>query len=384
MPGFEFMGEEERRAIEALFKRNGGVLFRYHPQAFAVAELEEKIRAFIGTRFAHAVSSGTAAIKTAMVAAGIRPGDEVISTCFTFIAPIEAILEIGAVPVLAEIDQSYSMDPADVEQKITPRTKAIVAVPMWASCDMGALQRIAERHGLLLIEDSAQCFGGTYEGRRTGTFGLVGSFSFDAGKTMTTGEGGVVVTDDEEMYRVAAEYADHGHMHDTTVPRGQDPRRAPGFNFRMGELQGAIGCVQIERVESIIKQQRANYALVAAKLADLPDIELRQFADEQGQIASWLCFRVADSGFAARIVKRLSEAEVPVSTLPESHEWHFAGYWKHLFQRLEGYDLVNLAGHWPRSDNLLHRSVGVFVKAKMTEDEARRMGANISGAVTAG
>jgi len=382
MAGGEFVGKEELQAIITLFERGGGNLYRYSPKGYAVAELEKKIAAFFGVRYAHAVASGTAAIKTALVAAGIRPGDEIISTCFTFVAPIEAMVELGAIPVLAEIDETLNVDPASVEAKITERTKAIVAVPMWAACDMDALQSVAEKHNLILLEDSAQCFGGTYKGKLTGTFGRVGSFSFDAGKTMTTGEGGIVITDDEELYRVAAEYSDHGHMHDPTVPRGQDPRRAPGFNFRMGELPGAVGCVQIDRVQDVLARQRRNYALVAQAIADLDQVKLRQFSDEEGQIASWLGFTLPDAVLTRKVVAGMLERKLPNSILPEAHEWHFAAYWPHVFSRVGGYDLDNLASYWPRSQDILSRSVGVFISAKMTEDEASQLGKSLREVIT--
>ena len=382
MAGAEFIGKEELQAIVAMFERGGGNLYRYAPAGHAVDDLEKKVAEFFGVRYAHAVSSGTAAIKTALVAAGIGPGDEVISTCYTFVAPIEAIVELGAVPVLAEIDETLHLAPASVEAKITERTKAIVAVPMWAPCDMDALQGIADKHNIILMEDSAQCFGGTYKGKLTGTFGPIGSFSFDAGKTMSTGEGGVVITDDEEMYRRASEYADHGHMHDPTVPRGQDPRRAPGFNFRMSELQGAVGCVQIDRVPDVISRQRRVYAIVAEAIGDVDRIKLREFSDEAGQTASWLSFTLPDAALTCKVVSSMLERKLPNSILPEAHEWHFAGYWPHIFGKVGGYDLDNLGSHWPKSQDILSRSVGVWLRAKMTEEEASQLGESLRDVIT--
>ena len=342
---------------------------------------KKEAAAFFGVSYAHAVSSGTAAIKTALRAAGIGSGDAVISTCFTFIAPIEAIVELGAVPVLAEMDDTYNIDPADVEHRITARTKAILAIPMWAACDMDALRDIADRRGLVLLEDAAQCFGGTHNGQYTGTLGAIGSFSFDFGKTMTCGEGGLVVTDSETLYRRAAEYSDHGHMHDPTVPRGQDPRRAPGFNFRMSELTGAVARAQLARVPDVLRRQRRNVRLVMDQLADSKRARLRRFTDAEGQIGSWLAFQLPDADLTGCVLRNMERNGIGSSTFPESHEWHFAGFWKHLFERFPEYDTDNLAAHWPRSADLVRRSIGVGIRAGLTDTEATALGAALRAAV---
>lgn len=368
MPGFEVFGKEEFDAIAELWERSGGIGFRYNPKSYAVAEFEKRFADKIGSRYAHAVSSGTAAIETVLSSIGVCPGDEVITTCYTFIAPIEAILSRGATPILAEINESYHLDPDDVEQKITSRTKAIVAIPMWAACDNDRLMAIAKKHNIVLVEDSAQNLFGTYKGKCTGTFGSMGSFSFDLGKSMTTGEGGMVVTDDEELYRRAAEYSDHGHMHDDSVPRGQDPRRTPGFNYRMSEYSGAIGLAQLEKVDDVITRQRDNYKRIEEGLANIEGLSLRQFADKEGQIATALFFRLPSREIAAAVSSGLAKAGVAVGGFPFSIEWHFAGYWEHIFKHIAGYDIDNLAAHWPRSDEILRTTADLYVASAMTEE----------------
>ena len=368
VPGFEMFGKEEFDALVELWDRSGGIGFRYKPGAYAAAEFEKRFAERVAARYAHAVSSGTAAIGTVLAAVGVQAADEVITTCHTFIAVVEAILNRGAIPVLAEIDESYNLDPASVEEKITSRTKAIVAVPMWAACDNDRLMAIAQKHNITFVEDSAQNLFGTYRGKCTGTFGAMGSFSFDFGKTMTCGEGGMVVTDDEELCRRAAEYSDHGHMHDASVPRGRDPRRSPGFNYRLSEYNAAVGLAQLSKVDDLLCRQRANYKRMEEGLAKIEGLSLRQFADKEGQIASNLFFRLPSRQAAAVVGSGLANEGIATGNCPSAIEWHFAGYWQHIFKHIPGYDLDNLAAHWPRSDEFLHTTVDLFVGATMTKE----------------
>ncbi|NTV21772.1 MAG: aminotransferase class I/II-fold pyridoxal phosphate-dependent enzyme, partial [Chlorobium limicola] len=189
MAGAELIGREELAEIQDLFSGEKVNLYRYGGGNYKAREFEERFAEYMGVKYAHAVSSGTAAIHCALAGAGIAPGDEVITTAWTFIAPVEAISALGAVPVPVELDETYHLDPVEVEKAITPATKAVVAIPMWAPPKMVELAAICDRHSIMLIEDAAQALGATYRGRKLGTIGRVGSFSFDAGKTMHTGEG---------------------------------------------------------------------------------------------------------------------------------------------------------------------------------------------------
>jgi 8-amino-3,8-dideoxy-alpha-D-manno-octulosonate transaminase len=194
VPGFEVFGEEERKQVLEVL--DSGVLFRYEFAAqrqgvYKVLEFEKAFAAYTGAGYAQAVTSGSAALKVALMALGIGAGDEVITQGFTFVATWEAILDCGAVPVFTEIDLTLNMDPADLEKKITPKTRAIIPVHMLgAQARIEEIKAIADRHGIPVIEDTAQAAGGRLHGRHLGTFGTCGTFSFDAVKTMTTGEGG--------------------------------------------------------------------------------------------------------------------------------------------------------------------------------------------------
>ncbi len=168
MPGSELVGEEEFAEIEKMFQKGAGNIARYGPHGHAVSELEERFAEYMGVRYAHAVSSGTAAIHSALSAAGIGPGDEVITTSFTFVAPIEAICNLGGTPLLVEIDETYHLDPEAIREAVTECTKAVVSIPMWAAPQMEQIVKICEDCNLVLIEDAAQCLEAPTGGRNWG------------------------------------------------------------------------------------------------------------------------------------------------------------------------------------------------------------------------
>src|SRR5437764_9112066 len=226
MPGWEIIGEDERKAVNEVFD-NGAVLFR---QSFAamrndmwkVKEFEAAFAQKMGVGYAQAVTSGTAALKVGLEALGVGPGDEVITQSHTFVATVEAILECGATPVVADIDWTLNMDPADMDSKITSRTKVILPVHMLGvPAKMDEIMAIANRHGIPVLEDTAQAIGATYHGKPCGTIGKLGTFSFDHGKALTTGEGGMVITNDHAIFMHARAYQDHGHDDNPAVPRGE-------------------------------------------------------------------------------------------------------------------------------------------------------------------
>ncbi|NVL91263.1 MAG: DegT/DnrJ/EryC1/StrS family aminotransferase, partial [Desulfobacterales bacterium] len=299
MPGFEVFGEEEKQEIMKVLET--GVLFRYEfaekrNNVYKVAEFEKRFAEYCGAGYAQAVSSGTAALRVAMVALGISPGDEVITQGFTFVATWEAILESGAVPVFTEVDESLTMDPEDLKRKITPRTKAIIPVHMLgAPARIEEIMIIADRHGIPVIEDTAQACGGICQGRHLGTFGAMGIFSFDPVKTITTGEGGMIVTDDPALYRYCSEYHDHGHDHNPELERGLEGRHFIGFNYRMTELQGAIGLAQLAKLDAIIAEQRRHKATIKAALEGVDGVTFRTVADPEGDTATFLAFFLPDA-----------------------------------------------------------------------------------------
>ena len=371
MPGFEVFGDEERQAINELFDLNGGILFAHGFDAmrkgvYRVREFERAFAARMGVPHAQAVSSGSAAVKVGLVALGVMPGNEVIVPAFTFIATIEAVLEVGAVPVIVDVDDSLNMNPEAFEAAITPKTRAVVPVHMLgAPADMDALTAIASRHGLQVMEDNAQGCGGSYKGRLLGTIGQAGAFSLDAGKTIMTGEGGMVLTRDEPSYIRARAFHDHGHEYSTSIGRGQEGALIVGFNYRMTELQGAIGLVQLGKLDMILSAQRKNKRALKALIADMP-VQFRRIHDAEGELADAIVFFVESPDMAAKFAKRMGEEGLGTKNLPDAMNWHFAGRWKHLRQRLPMPD-APWDGRWAQSAELLERAIAVPVMVKMTE-----------------
>ena len=294
MPGYEVFGLEERNAINEIFDLNGGVLFAHgfdsiRNGVYKVREFEKNFSTKFKSQYSQAVSSGSAAVKVALIAAGIKEGDEIIVPSFTFIATIEAILEIGAVPIIIDIDNSLNLDTSVIENSITKNTKALLPVHMMgAPVDMVGIQSTAKKYNLIIVEDNAQCCGGTYQGKLLGTFGQASAFSFDGGKTLMTGEGGMVLTNDEKVFIRSRAYHDHGHAYNTSVGRGEDFAIMNGFNYRMTELQGAIGIEQLKKLDFIIDEQRKNKKKIKEQIYHLP-LEFRKINDE-GEIGDTIVF----------------------------------------------------------------------------------------------
>ncbi|MFM8265028.1 MAG: DegT/DnrJ/EryC1/StrS family aminotransferase, partial [Acidimicrobiia bacterium] len=263
MPGFEVIGTEEQAEIDDIFRR-GGVLFRHGFDAlrhdcYKVRDFERAFADYMKVPHALAVTSGTAALRVALAVLDLQPGDEVITQSFTFVATAEAIIEARAVPVCCEVDATLNMDPADLEARITPRTRAVIAVHMLGTPEkLREIADVCQRHDLVLIEDAAWGCGGSLDGRALGTWGRMGTFSFDFAKTMTTGEGGMVVFRDRRDYERAAAWHDHGHENNPAVPRWEDTRSGSGFNYRMTELQGAVGIAQLRKLDYVVRRQRTN------------------------------------------------------------------------------------------------------------------------------
>jgi len=349
MPGFEIFGEEEKKEILEVL--DTGVLFRYEfPEQrkgiYKVRSFEEKFAAYCGSKYGQAVTSGTAALKVAMAALGIGPGDEVITQGFTFVATWEAILDIGAIAVFAEVDETLNMDPADLEKKITEKTRLIIPVHMMgAPARIEEIKSIADRHKIPVLEDTAQAAGASLNGRRLGSFGACGTFSFDPVKTMTTGEGGMVVTNDEKLWREMSEYHDHGHDHAVNPGgRGGEGRSFIGFNYRMMELQGAIGLAQLAKLDSIVAAQQKNKKAMKEIVATLPGVTFRTILDEKGDNASFLAFFLPDKAKAQAVKKALADNGAGAVYFAEN-TWHYYPKWEHL---LAGATLAKSG--WPFSE----------------------------------
>ena len=279
MAGAELIGKEEIKEVMDVLKT--GVFARYafdneRQGIWKVRDFEKAFAKYCGTQYALGVTSGSSALKIALTALDVGPGDEVICPAFTFMATYEAVLEVGAIPVMADIDDTLNLDPDDIPNKLTPRTKAVIPVHMCgAPARIDKIMKVAKKHKLLVLEDTAQGLGASFKGKKLGSIGHMGIFSFDHYKTITTGEGGMVITNDLDLYHRTEWYHDHGHDHLSTVSRALDGRTILGFNYRMNELQGALGLAQLRKLDRVIAAQRKNKAVVKEALAGLPGIKFR-------------------------------------------------------------------------------------------------------------
>ena len=320
---------------------------------------------------------------------------------FTYVASISAIVYTGATPILAEIDQTFDLDPADVEAKITPRTAGILVVHMLGGpARIDELKAVADRHGIPLIEDCAQAFGATYKGRGVGGFGAAGTFSFNEFKTITCGDGGMIVTDDDGLYERAFAMHDQGHAPDRLESK-YAPRPFLGMNFRMTELSGAVLGAQVRKLDQITSHLRANKAIVKDMLEEVPVIGFRELTDPEGDLATHLVVVLPTKTMADAVVE-----EVGSRTLAESG-WHTYSRMNHLLEQrtINGkgcpFDCGDpnhshgtyRAGMLPQTDDLLERSlsIGIGVKdpnlapfgLRMRDGaaEARQVGATFRDAV---
>lgn len=370
-PGFEWIGkEEEQEVVEAI---RASWLFRYgdekNPQfKHKVVTLEEEVCKKFGIKHALAVTSGTSALLVALSALQIGPGDEVIVPGYTFIASMSSVIMARAIPILAEVDESLTLDPEDVEKRITPHTKAIMAVHMLGNpCHLEKLREIAKKHNLLLIEDTAQAFGGSYKGTRLGTIGDIGTFSFNIFKTINAGDGGMVVTDDAEVYKRAFGYHDQGHL---PLRMGVEigKRTIIGQNFRMNELTGAFILAQFRKLDLILGQLRKIKSRFKQQIQDIDGLEFRRINDVEGECSTLLTVFLPDKQRADAVAEKLN-------TLTVAHSgWHVYNNMEQILGKMtitsEGCpftcpyykgEVEYEKGMLPQTDNLLERAINISV-----------------------
>ena len=376
MPGFEVIGAEEQAEINDIFAR-GGVLFRHGFDAlrndcYKVREFESAFASYMKVPHALAVTSGTAALRVALAALDLQPGDEVITQSFTFVATAEAIIEARAVPVCCEIDSTLNMDPADLERRITPRTRAVIAVHMLGTpARLREITDICSRKNVVLIEDAAWGCGGSLDGRALGTWGRMGTYSFDFAKTMTTGEGGMIVFRDKRDYERAAAWHDHGHENNPTVPRWEDTRSGSGFNYRMNELQGAVGLAQLKKLDDVVRRQRTNRDALWRAIADLPGVIARDVPVGSHETADALVFETTSAQVARDTRAALVASGLSTKILPEAVTWHFAGTWSHMPELVARHG--DLSQAFPSTAARLSRCVSLPITVKMDESTPAKM-----------
>jgi 8-amino-3,8-dideoxy-alpha-D-manno-octulosonate transaminase len=306
--------EEEALVLEALRSRS---LFRFYGPDPArpppmVAALETEFSRLVGSRYALAVTSGTAALEVALGALGVGPGDEVIVPAWSWISCVTAVVRLGARPVLAEIDETFCLDPQEIARLRTPRTKAVLVVHyQGVAADLDPILAEAKRAGLAVLEDCAESPGTLYRGRRVGSLGTIGAFSFQHNKTITSGEGGMVVTDDPRLFERAVRMHDLGQVRDFHAR--QVAPREPAFSgsqFRMSELTAAVALAQLRRLDGIRERCRELSARLMARIGSLPGLWFRSIPDPAGDSGIEVYFCLANAEARARFREGLQAAGV--------------------------------------------------------------------------
>lgn len=384
MPGFEFFGESEQKSVQEVL--DSGILMRYgfdglRNGIWKASEFETAFADRMRVKHAHLVSSGTAALTTALASAGIGSGDRVIVPVFTFVASFEAVLAVGAVPVLCDIDETLGLDPSAVEALITPNTRAIMAVHMCGSmADLGALLSIAHKHNLILIEDACQAIGGSYNGKPLGSLGQIGCFSFDFVKTITCGEGGALITNNREYFEKATAFSDHGHDHLGT-DRGLDKHPYLGYNFRISELHAAVGLAQLKRLDEFLAIQQKHYNKLREALRTISGVEFRSIPSDAVENYSFLNFFLPDSESAERVMTQFRAQNFDGVFYWYSNNWHYHRRWDHLKQlkglhrysqeMIESAD-INAQTNFTASDKIMERTVSILIKLNWSPEELER------------
>jgi dTDP-4-amino-4,6-dideoxygalactose transaminase len=307
-PGIHHMNEQEVTAAVRVLRRRSPFRFYGIDLQGEVEAFEHEFAQFAGVPHALAVSSGTAALHTALSALGVGPGQEVILPAYMWVSVVAAVVNLGAIPVLCDIDETFCLNPAEVERRITPRTSGIVAVHMsGAQADVPALLNIARQKGLFLLEDCAQCAGGTIGARKVGTFGDMGVFSFQMNKNMTCGEGGCVITSDYRLYQRAVACHDLGYARDEKGRLIMDEADLClwGRGARLDEIRAAVLRVQLKKLPAVIARMRASKYRIREALASLPDLRLRRIVDPGGDTGCFLLVTLPDAATAKRVNQAL-------------------------------------------------------------------------------
>ncbi len=266
--GTHYIGHEERQAVKKVLKSKS--LFRYQGPnlLYKTDEFELNMQKYLNVKYVLACANGGSAIKLCCIANGIGPNDEVLMSPFTFIASASSVLACGAVPKFVDIDETMNIDPNAIEKNIGPNTKAILAIHMQGQpCDMSKIMKIAKKHNLIVIEDAAQAFGAEINGKKVGTIGDCGAFSLQAGKTITSGEGGFLATNNKRIYEIAKMYHDNGGFRNgCDYPTWENKETIFGENFKITELQSAIANEQLKKINLILQHQKNNYDYIINKI----------------------------------------------------------------------------------------------------------------------
>ena len=394
MPGFELFGDEERKEVNEVLET--GILMRYgfdspRKGIWKSKELEQAICKKFGCAYAQLTSSGTSALTTALSALGIGAGDEVIMPTFTFVASFEAVLSVGAIPVLVDIDETLTLNPEAVRKAISPKTKAIMPVHMCGSmADIDPLLQICKDHKLILLEDACQSIGASYKGKYLGTIGHAGTFSFDFVKTVTCAEAGTVITNDLDIYTKSDGFTDHGHDHNG-VDRGADMHPFIGYNFRISELHAAVGLAQMRKLDQFLAIQKKNHQHLKNILSQIPEISFRVIPDPNGDSCTFISWFLPTEALTRSVISEMKEQNIlPGNFYWYDNNWHYIRKWDHLkhagtlnhLHDSQKQGLLKLQQKsFAASDSIMSRCISTAISLLWTEEQIDEKGRKMVAAI---
>jgi len=373
MPGWELIDNKEKENLIKIFTKSNGVMFAHgfdkrRNYIFRVRNFEKAISKFLKIKYCVATTSGTMAQYVALKALGVKKGDEVMTQAFTFVATAESTIEVGAKLNIINIDETFNIDIKELEKKISNKTRVLVTVPMLGNpCKIDEIKKITKKYNVKILEDACESFGAKYKKKYVGTVGDVGIFSLDFAKTITTGEGGLIVTNNKKIYKFCREYIDHGHENNPKFSRGKDTRKFHGLNLRMTELQAAVGIAQLKKINFILKKNRNNKNLLKKLISNNKNINFRKILDKD-ELSDTLIFFLENKQKALNFSKLFLKYGYSTKNLPDAMDWHFAGTWKHMRKFITNKDKT-----FTSSKNLLERAIAIPIFVKDSEKKIKTL-----------
>jgi 8-amino-3,8-dideoxy-alpha-D-manno-octulosonate transaminase len=394
-PGGYEIGELEKKAVNDVI--DDKYLFRYYGPANVesrVKKFEEEFIAKIGVKYGLATNSCTSALIASLVALGVGPGDEVIVPGYTFFASCACIVAAKAVPVIVEVDDSLTIDPDDFERKITPRTKVVIPVHMrGAPCNMTRILDIAKKHNIKVLEDVAQAAGGSFLGKKLGSLGDMGAFSFQYHKIITAGEGGIITTSDQRLIDRSMAYHDTAACWRPGGPAGRFAKARyegelfPGVNFRMSELTGAVLRAQLTRLDSLLERMKTNKSRIKNAISGIKGIEFRRLNDVAGDTSIVLIFYLPSPELAGKFAVALNAEGIGASSLHDKSvpDWHVYSHWDMILNKWtatsdgcpytcphyvdKGGKIEYSSGMNPKTLGFLSRSIHIDIPPQLTAQD---------------
>jgi len=378
MPGWELIDNKEKKNLIKIFSQSNGVMFAHgfdkrRNYIFRVRNFEKAIARFLKVKYCVATTSGTMAQYVALKALGIKMGDEVMTQAFTFVATAESSIEAGAKLNIINIDETLNIDLKELRRNITKKTKVLITVPMLGNpCNIDEIKKITRKFNVKILEDACESLGAKFKKKYVGTVGDVGIFSLDFAKTITTGEGGLIVTNNKKIYKFCRQYIDHGHENNPKLSRGKDTRKFHGLNLRMTELQAAVGIAQLKKMNFILKKNKNNKKLLKKLISNNKNISFRIILDKD-ELSDTLIFFLANKQKALIFSKLFLKYGYSTKNLPDAIDWHFAGTWKHMRKFITNTDKT-----FRPSKNLLERAIAIPIFVKDKEKKIKKVALTIN------